>query len=427
MRSVYREYSVQVVDLMLQQLRAVAFELGFMGLAPEVVVPHANAVGAENTHQQVGEGEAVIPHREVLVPDIDDLGIDEHPGLFHLDVYEPEWRADLRGSDAAPTAKSGLPVAQRVGEVVDHDADRRRLRIGDQLAAFTKDGIAQEANSADSHGAKVGPVEHAVNYPVKRNGDMEISKTFVINILRAFHRSMTVSTVLLASGLAACSDNTGGSTATSAISPDFSVSAAPNSITFVYGRLQAEGFASVRLPDSDALIATAGGQVKQLRWTVDPLGTGRYAASLTQLDAGTVITIALSRGDGGDAPNSQVTMPAALGVTAPLAGASVTAGDNLLVSWVPSGTPDQMQVVMRAVRCTRSGAGSTISTTVAGDPGSATVAVDPSLLPPLASGEQCEVDVQVQRVIHGTVDPAYAGGTIEARQLDAVRIVVLEP
>jgi len=35
--------------------------------------------------------------------------------------------------------------------------------------------------------------------------------------------------------------------------------------------------------------------------------------------------------------------------------------------------------------------------------------------------------VQVQRVIHGTVDPAYAGGTIEARQLDAVRIVVLEP
>jgi hypothetical protein len=84
--------------------------------------------------------------------------------------------------------------------------------------------------------------------------------------------------------------------------------------------------------------------------------------------------------------------------------------------------------VMRAVQCTRSGAGSTITTTVVGDPGSATVSVDPSLLPPLASGEQCEVDVQVQRVSDGTVDPAFAdGGTFQARQLDAVRIVVLEP
>ena len=88
-----------------------------------------------------------------------------------------------------------------------------------------------------------------------------------------------------------------------------------------------------------------------------------------------------------------------------------------------------MQVVLRSVECTRPGAGNTIR------PrrwwairGRATVSIDPSLLPPLASGEQCEVDVQVQRVRMGTVDPAFAdGGIIQARQLDEVRIVVLEP
>ena len=105
----------------------------------------------------------------------------------------------------------------------------------------------------------------------------------------------------------------------------------------------------------------------------------------------------------------------------------MTAGQDLLVSWAPSGTPDVMQVVMRTVVCDRTGAGNTVVTTLVGDPGDATVQVDPSLLPPLASGEQCEVDVQVQRVTNGTVDPAFAGGTFVARQLDVVRITVLQP
>jgi hypothetical protein len=233
--------------------------------------------------------------------------------------------------------------------------------------------------------------------------------------------------VLLVAVLAGCSDSSGGSTPTSAISPTFSVSAAPNSITFVFGRLEADGFASIRLPDDDALVVSAAGQVKAMHWTIDPLGGGQYAASLTQLDAGAIVTIALSRQDDGGAPNSRVTMPLALTVTAPEEGAVATAGTNLLVTWSPSGTADQMQVVLRAAQCTRPGAGSTLTTAVEGDPGNATVYLDPGLLPPLASGELCEVDVQVQRLSTGTVDPAFAGGIIQARQLDAVRMVVLQP
>jgi hypothetical protein len=255
----------------------------------------------------------------------------------------------------------------------------------------------------------------------------EVHNALIHNSIRLFKRSVALPTVVLVAGLAACSDSTGGGTPTSQLSPAFTVSASPNSITFVFGRLEAAAFVSVRLPDNDALVVSAEGQLKQMRWTVDPLGGGQYAASLTQIDGGTEVNISLTRGDGEDAPSSHVTMPTALVVSAPVAGTSVTAGQNLLIAWAPSGTPDQMQVVMRTVACTRVGAGNTVVTTLPGDAGSVTLPVDPSLLPPLASGEQCEVDVQVQRMSSGVVDPAFAAGSFLARQLDVVRIVVLQP
>ena len=425
---VYREHPVQVVDLMLQQFRAVALELGFVRLAPQVVIAHPNAVGPEDAHQEVGRGEAIVPDGEILVTDVDDLGVDEHPWLVHLDVREAKRCSDLGRCDPAAAAEARLPIAERVGEVVHHDTNRRRLRIGDHLAAFAQDGIAEKADSTDSHGAKVGPAAHTVNYPSIGSGDRRLVKLLPYKMIRHFRCLRPVPTVLLLAAAVACSDGTGASTPTSAIVPDFSISAAPNSITFVLGRLEADGFASVRLPDNDALVASAAGQVKLMRWTIASLGGGYYSASLTQLDPGTAINIALTRGDGGSAPNSQVTMPEPIGLTAPVAGALATAGTDLLVTWNPSGTADQIQIVLRSVQCTRPGAGATQTATVAGDPGSATVLIEPDLLPPLASGEQCEVDVQVQRARYGTVDLGYAaGGVIQARQLDEARIVVVQP
>jgi len=237
-----------------------------------------------------------------------------------------------------------------------------------------------------------------------------------------------VLTVMLVAGLVACSDSTGGSTPTSEITPDFIISASPNNLTIVLGQLKAAEFASVRLPDDDALIVSAAGQEKLLRWTLVAQGGGLYSASLTELDPGTVITIALTRGDGGNAPNSQVTMPVPIDLAAPVAGALATAGTNLVVAWTPSGTPDEIRILLRTVLCSRPGAGTTQTATVVGDPGSATVFIEPDLLPPLNPGEQCDVDVQVQRTRFGTVDPAYAaGGTILARQVDAATIVVRQP
>jgi hypothetical protein len=427
MRPVYREHPVKMVDLMLQQFRAVALKLGLMRLAPQVVVSDANAVGSEDAHQQVGVREAIVPDRKVFVPDVHDLRIDEHPGLVHLDVRETERRADLRRCNAATGAEAGLPVAEGIREVVHDDTNRRRLGVGDRFAALPEDGIAEQADSTDGHGAKVGPVVPTVNYPRLEHTDRSMAKSLSHKVMRDFVRLGSVPTVLLVAGMAACSDGTGGSTPTSNITPDFSISATPNSVTFVLGQLKADQFASVRLPDNDALNVSAAGQEKLMRWTPDARGGGYYSASLTQLDPGTAITVALTRGDGGNAPNSLVTMPEPIDVTAPVSGALATAGANLAVTWTPSGTPDEIRILLRTVLCSRPGAGTTQTATVVGDPGSATVLIDPDLLPPLNPGEQCDVDVQVQRVRYGTVDPAYAaGGTIQARQLATVTIVVAQ-
>ena len=428
MRPVHREHPVEMVDLVLQQFRAIALELGFMRLAPQVVVADANAVGAEDAHQKVGVREAVVPDRKVLVPDVHDLRIDEHPGLVHLDVGKPERRTDLRRRNAATGAEARLPVAQGVREVVYHDTNRRRLGVGDRFAALPEDGIAEQADSTDGHTAKVGRALRTVNYPRLGYSEWNTVKLLSRNSIRTLLRLGPVPTVLLLAGAGACSDSTGGSTATSAITPDFSVSASPNNLTIVLGQLQAAEFASVRLPDDDALTVSAAGQEKLLRWTLGALGGGLYSASLTELDPGALITIALTRGDGGNAPNSQVTMPLPIDLTAPVSGALATAGTNLVVGWTPSGTPDEIRILLRTVLCSRPGAGTTQTATVVGDPGSATVFIEPDLLPPLNPGEQCDVDVQVQRTRFGTVDPAYAaGGTILARQVDAATIVVRQP
>ena len=386
MRSVYREYPIEMIDLVLQQFRTVTLELGFVRLAPQVMVAHPDAVRSQHPHQQVGVGEAVIPYGEILVTDVDDLRVYEYPGLVHLDVDEAERCADLGSRDAAAAAVTRLPVMQGVGEVIDHDPNRRRLRVGDHFAAFAQDRVAKKADSTDGHGAKVGPAERTVNYPRTTSRDLRLSKALTTNEIWRFRRLAAMPTVMLAAGLAACSDGTGGSTPTSQIVPDFSISAAPNTITFVIGQFAADQFSSIHLPDNDVLSVSAAGQDKPMRWSLSPLGSGYYAASLTQLDPGTTITIALTRSDGGNAPDSQVTMPEPLALTAPAEGIIESAGNNLEVSWNPSGTADQMQVVLRSVRCTRPGAGATQTVAVVGDPGSATVLIDPELLPPLGPG-----------------------------------------
>lgn len=428
MRTINREHPVQVIDLVLQQLRAIALEFRFVRLPAKVVVAHANAVGAQDAHEEVREGKAIVPDGEIFLADVDDLRVDQDPGPFHLDVDQAQWRPDLRRSDAAAASEARLPVTQRIGQVIDHNANRRRLRVRDQFTAFSKHGIAKKANSTDGHGAKVGLGRHTVNHPRLAACRSDECKPMQGNNLSNMAAVAALSTVLLAGGLSGCSDSTGGSTPTSQIVPQFAVSSLPSSVTIAFGQLQAEGFASIRLPDDDELRVSAAGQEKAMRWTVDPLGGGYYSASLSELAAGSSVTISLLRGDGANAPASTVTMPEAVNVTAPQPDTVFVTNNNLTVKWTPSGSSSAMAVRIRTISCDRPGAGQEDVTPVVGDPGTATVFVSDQLLPPLNPGEGCSVDVMVERANSGTVDDAFAdGGSIMGRQVDAVRIRMLQP
>ena len=95
-----------MVDLVLQQLRSITLDLDLVPFPFQVLIPDPDPVGPRHSNQKIGEGEAVVPDLEVLVPDIDDLRIDQRPGLVHLDVNHPDRRPNLWGRDspAAPEA-----------------------------------------------------------------------------------------------------------------------------------------------------------------------------------------------------------------------------------------------------------------------------------------------------------------------------------
>ena len=82
--SVQGEDSVEMVDLVLEQLGPVTLEVGFEFVALHVLIPNSNPVRPLDPHDQAREGEAVVPDREVVGTDIDDFGIDERPGAIDL-------------------------------------------------------------------------------------------------------------------------------------------------------------------------------------------------------------------------------------------------------------------------------------------------------------------------------------------------------
>jgi len=152
--AVDREDSIEVVNLVLEQLGHVTLELDFVGVALGVLVADPDAPGPLYPDQQVGIGEAVIPDREIVAADLRDFGIDQHPGTRHLTVDDPERRADLGRGERASGTEPGLGVAERLPEVVHDHADGKGARLGDGLAAGPEDRVAEESDSVDGHSIK---------------------------------------------------------------------------------------------------------------------------------------------------------------------------------------------------------------------------------------------------------------------------------
>src|SRR4026207_221858 len=141
-----------MVDFVLQELGAIPLQLDLVAFALEILVAHADVVGALHSHQQVGEGETIVPDREILRADIHDLGINKGPGLLHLALDNPDRSANLGGGNPAPAAKARLPVSQRLAHVVHDDPDRGRPGLGNEVAARPQDGVAQQPDAMNRHG-----------------------------------------------------------------------------------------------------------------------------------------------------------------------------------------------------------------------------------------------------------------------------------
>lgn len=121
------QYAVEVVNLMLQQLRKVAF--GFKRLLDAMLIRvfDSNLQRALDSHHQIGKAEAIVPQLELLAALPRNFRIDERAckshGLHSNEDYPVE-RANLRRSDSAPEARITAKGRKRVAEVAYHIACR---------------------------------------------------------------------------------------------------------------------------------------------------------------------------------------------------------------------------------------------------------------------------------------------------------------
>lgn len=151
-RPVDRKNSVEMVDFVLQEFGPIGLELDLVALPLLVVVPNPDPISSLNSHQQIREGETVVPYGEVVGSNIDDLWIDQNPGSFHLNVNDSDRRSDLGSGDAPTRSETTLPISKGLPQVVDDDPDRGRLVVFDRRAAGPEHGVAQKSDSVDGHG-----------------------------------------------------------------------------------------------------------------------------------------------------------------------------------------------------------------------------------------------------------------------------------
>ncbi len=156
MRPIHGENPIQVINFMLEELGPITLEIDFVELAPEILVADPDPVGSLHPDQEVREGKTVVPHREIFGADVDDFGVDQGPRTVHLDVNNPDRGPDLGGCDTAAGAETGLPIAERIAEVVDDHPDGRRAWLGNRLTSGPKHRVSKEANSVNSHASNLG-------------------------------------------------------------------------------------------------------------------------------------------------------------------------------------------------------------------------------------------------------------------------------
>src|SRR5512134_1037970 len=153
---VQRQDAVEVVDLVLHQLRHGSLKLDHTLLASRVEIPHRHLVGPGHPYEQVGERETVVPHREILGPDIHDLGVQHRgPLAVGVDQDHADGSADLSRGKRPTDAVAPPGRAQRIPQVVRDQARRGRDRGMDVLCPKPKGRVAEQTDAPGCHGTNV--------------------------------------------------------------------------------------------------------------------------------------------------------------------------------------------------------------------------------------------------------------------------------
>lgn len=142
-----------------------------------------------------------------------------------------------------------------------------------------------------------------------------------------------------------------------------------------------------------------------------------YNGRLTGVPEAGRYTVSLLRGSGKDALDSTVQIPASFDLLAPTAEAQLSrSSDPLIVEWHPGETDVYVELDVTTV-CAREVEHQYL-TTLNSDEGYAEI--EPGAIDAPELSGQCTTSVTVAKVQTGELDPAYASGSITARQVRSV-------
>jgi len=207
-----------------------------------------------------------------------------------------------------------------------------------------------------------------------------------------------------------CSTVSGNDIKSSGLHADLEVNTASNGHSTVKATYTiGSSLTFIELGSGDTLTATLGSATQPMSKS-SLFGATWYQTDFSTDSEDSVVTIALTRTGDTSAPNSTVTLPAPLAITAPTGSPHLSRAGNtpLDVTWSPTRGD--------AIRASASGScvQAVPEATLTGDPGTWRV---PKLVAESGKESQsCTVTVTIKRVRTGSVDPGYGkGGSFEAR------------
>lgn len=182
--------------------------------------------------------------------------------------------------------------------------------------------------------------------------------------------------------------------------------------------------ANIELSSDDRLTATMLGTTQTLDIRTSwPYGV-EYQTLLTGSPPGEVVRIALERGEGLDAPNSEVELPQAISIAAPADQEQFSLQDEISLEWTPAGTQDEILIAFE-ITCQEGDdrVGDDINFTRT-DSGMEVFPVGDLIGDwQLTANHTCEAEIIITRKHAGIVDPNFGrGGEIYSLRSESVSI-----